>query len=372
MNKIGLVLGVAALATIVGCKDADYKGRRASGPQNQVTTVPTAPDQAPAAKKCACAPGTKHTAPCTCGAPDCACVVVVEKKCTCAPGTKHTAPCTCGAPTCACVVVKPAPAPETTTYVVQSGDYLAKISKKFNVTIAGIRKLNPSIKGDVIRVGQRINLPGRIPVAATAPAVSKKPVPTRASAKAPAAYKGETKDYVVRAGDTLGAIAYGNGITIRQLKQLNGLTTRTVRVGQKLKIPAKPVAKKAKPAAEKKPQPTKSVAKKADVQPAEAAQQPAEPAGDKKPAAAADDAPVMEATPTNAASTNAPAAAVKEAPAAPAPATTKYVVQEGDDMTSVSISWGVSAAAIRELNNLGENDQLKPGQVIKLPADTEQ
>ena len=48
-----------------------------------------------------------------------------------------------------------------------------------------------------------------------------------------------------------------------------------------------------------------------------------------------------------------------------------YVVQEGDDMTSVSISWGVSAAAIRELNNLGEGDQLQPGQVIKLPVDTQ-
>ena len=40
-------------------------------------------------------------------------------------------------------------------------------------------------------------------------------------------------------------------------------------------------------------------------------------------------------------------------------------------MTSVSISWGVSAAAIRELNNLGEGDQLQPGQVIKLPVDTQ-
>ena len=53
-------------------------------------------------------------------------------------------------------------------------------------------------------------------------------------------------------------------------------------------------------------------------------------------------------------------------------ATTSYVVQEGDDMTSVSISWGVSSAQIRELNNLGDNDQLKPGQVIKLPADAQQ
>ena len=55
-----------------------------------------------------------------------------------------------------------------------------------------------------------------------------------------------------------------------------------------------------------------------------------------------------------------------------APATSTYVVQEGDDMTGVSIRWGVSAAEIRELNNLGENDQLVPGQIIKLPAEAQQ
>ena len=66
----------------------------------------------------------------------------------------------------------------------------------------------------------------------------------------------------------------------------------------------------------------------------------------------------------------APAAEAK--PAAPAAATTTYVVQEGDDMTGVSIRWGVSAAQIRELNNLAEGDQLVPGQIIKLPADAQQ
>ena len=67
------------------------------------------------------------------------------------------------------------------------------------------------------------------------------------------------------------------------------------------------------------------------------------------------------------------AAAAEAAPAqAEAAASTTYVVQEGDDMTGVSIRWGVSAAQIRELNNLAEGDQLVPGQIIKLPADAQQ
>ena len=65
-------------------------------------------------------------------------------------------------------------------------------------------------------------------------------------------------------------------------------------------------------------------------------------------------------------------AAADAKPAAPAGAPTTYVVREGDDITGVSISWGVSAAEIRELNNMAENDQLVPGQIIKLPADAQQ
>ena len=49
-----------------------------------------------------------------------------------------------------------------------------------------------------------------------------------------------------------------------------------------------------------------------------------------------------------------------------------YTVQEGDDLTDVSIRFGVSAAAVRELNNLGENDKLVAGQILKLPAEAQQ
>ena len=62
----------------------------------------------------------------------------------------------------------------------------------------------------------------------------------------------------------------------------------------------------------------------------------------------------------------------KKAEKAAAAPTMTYLVQEGDDMTGVSIRWGVSAADIRELNNMAEGDQLVPGQVIKLPADAQQ
>ena len=177
-----------------------------------------------------------------------------------------------------------------------------------------------------------------------------------------APYAGATKEYVVKSGDTLGAIAYGNGITIRQLKELNGLTNDVVRVGQKLKIPAEKVVKKA---AEKK---ADKVEKKADAaadnkQAAEAAV-PVEKPAEEAPAAA----PAEQAAGVAVTTETVGGAVVLEA----APATSTYVVQEGDDLTGVSIRWGVSAAEIRAMNNLGESDQIKPGQILKLPAEVQQ
>lgn len=46
----------------------------------------------------------------------------------------------------------------TKGYKVKKGDSLIKLAKRFNTTTTRIKRANPSIKGDVIRVGQRINI----------------------------------------------------------------------------------------------------------------------------------------------------------------------------------------------------------------------
>ena len=354
MKKFGMVIGAAAIAALAGCKDPNYKRAGAPAGQNDVknadTTVvkPVAETPPPAPKQCTCAPGTVHAKPCACGGANCFCAV--EQK----PAQ----------PVQPAKVVKPVePTPETTVYVVQSGDYLAKISRKFNVTIAAIKKTN-NMTSDVVRVGQKLKIPGKFDVGtATAQATAAAPA-KKASSFTP--YSGATKEYVVKGGDTLGSIAYGNGINIRQLKELNGLVNDTLRVGQKLKIPAEKQVKTAaakkgdksavKPAAEKKALAAdKSAANEKPVVEKPAEDKPVETPVEQPPAEvkSAEDKPAETAS-------------------APAPATSTYVVQEGDDMTGVSIRWGVSAAEIRELNNLGENDQLRPGQIIKLPAEAQQ
>ena len=342
MNKLVTVLGVAAVATLAGCKDPNYKPMSDSSQDDVMVVELAEPQYTPApvlaTPSCKCPPGTRHVAPCACGAADCQCIVEVKP---------------------VAVPTPPPVEPAYTTYIVQNGDYLAKISKKFNVTISSIKRIN-GLKSDVIRVGQKLKLPGKLDVGVQkAPVVSSK-APKAASASAE--YKGATKEYVVKGGDTLGAIAYSNGINIRQLKKLNGLTSDVVKVGQKLKVPAAGKAavavKKpevAKASTMKKSEPAKAVAPAASTVP------PAAPAPVAEKPAVEESAPV-EAAP-----------ATEAAPAAPADAaTTTYVVQESDDMTGVTIRFGVTAAAIRELNNLSEDAQLTPGQIIKLPADAQQ
>jgi len=339
MNKFGVVLGVAAVATLAGCKDPDYKNSNTTASQNDVKVIETASVGKAIESKCQCAPGTKHTTPCNCGDADCACVVetkavAVEKKAVAAEA-------------------------DTTTYIVQNGDYLAKISKKFNVTVNSIRRLNPSIKGDKIWVGQKLKLPGKLDVGEQkAPVVKAKAVGKQAS-KGYAPYTGATKEYVVKSGDTLGAVAYGNGINIRQLKELNALKSDSLKVGQKLKVPAEKVAAQATPKAEKVVE--KKVEAAAPVQKVEEPQAVAPQAVEEKPVQEAQSeavAPAAEQTPEAAPAPTTPAA----------PATAQYIVKEGEDVTSIAIGLGLQTSEIRELNNLGEGDTVSPGQVLKVPA----
>ena len=328
MNKLGIVLGIAAVAVIAGCKDPNYQRKT---PKGEASNIGTQVEQTPE-------PDTP--------------VVVDEKHCTCPPGTKHTEPCLCGAPDCHCIVeqkivekkdVKPLPPPEPeyTVYIVQRGDYLAKISKKYNVTINSIKRLN-NLKDDNIRIGQKLKLPGKLDVGEQkVPEGAFAKPQAQKSAKHYAAYTGATKEYVVKSGDTLGAIAYGNGINIRQLKELNGLTSDSLKIGQKLKIPAEKVVavKKVEP---KAAEPEVKAPVEAPVEPVAA---PVEP------------------------TVEAPVAAPVEGTSAPTPT---YTVQEGEDLTDISIRFGVTAAAVRELNNLGENDKLVAGQILKLPPEAQQ
>ena len=360
MNKVGLVLGVAAIATLAGCKDPNYRSKRVKVQDEPKVAAPVHEQEAEVVvivtNDVAAVKEVKVVEE----------VKPIETK---RPEVKPIQPPVSATPATAA-------AAETTTYIVQRGDYLAKISKKFNVTLNGLRKANPQLKNDVIKVGQKIQIPGKhdvgeqtVPagaIAAPAPKPAYKP------------YAGATKEYVVQGGDTLGKIAYSNYINIRQLKELNGLSDNNIRIGQKLKIPAEKVAA---PAVAKVEAPAVAkVESKHDVKAAAVAPAKVETKVTEAAAPVVDEAKKCSCAPGTVHTEPCACGAddcqcVVKKPEAPAAAAAEegvtHIVLEGEDITGLSIRFSVSPAEIRQLNNLGENDELKAGQVLKLPADTQ-
>lgn len=100
-------------------------------------------------------------------------------------------------------------------YVVQSGDSLAKIARKFNVTIQDLLKLNELKDPNALQIGQQLKVPGAPP--AVAPG-------------------GGIVSYVVVSGDNLSRLARRFNTTVERIKQLNNLKTDVIVIGQTLLI----------------------------------------------------------------------------------------------------------------------------------------
>ena len=116
-----------------------------------------------------------------------------------------------------------------TEYVVVNGDSLAKIAKKNGVTLKALEAANPGVEPTKLKVGQKLTIPAS--GGAAAPAATARPASTGSGAG------GET--YTVKSGDTLTKIAKAHGTTVKAIEAENNLTTTKIKVGQKLKIPAK-------------------------------------------------------------------------------------------------------------------------------------
>ena len=355
--KFGLVAGAAvACAVMTGCKapKAQSQSRPVKPAQRVVVEQPApAPKPAPVVK------------PAPTPAPE-------PVRCKCAPGTVHATPCACGASDCKCKV-KPAES-EYTLYRVKGGDMLSSICATYGLRQSKVLELNPGLEADKLYVGKKIKLPGKIvlkdadvkSLEKTTPKKSARAQPAKASTKV-ASYKGATKEYVVASGDSLGKIAYSNGVTIKCLKEMNGLKKNTIRIGQKLKVPAEKVVAAAKSAPATPPKATAPVVEeKPAATPAPAADAPvAAEAGEATaptvPLATAETAPVEPVV------TAEPVVESVPAESAPAASSLTHTVKAGEDTVSIAIMYGVSPSTVMDLNNLKNTDELAPGQVLKLP-----
>lgn len=112
--------------------------------------------------------------------------------------------------------------PTSCTYVVQSGDTLAKIAGRYGTTVSALVATNNIANPNVIYAGQVLVLPN----CTTTPPPTPTPPPS-------------TTTYVVQPGDTLGEIAQMYGTTVSELAALNNISNpNLIYAGQVLKVPA--------------------------------------------------------------------------------------------------------------------------------------
>ncbi len=128
---------------------------------------------------------------------------------------------------------------ERIVYRVKSGDYLGKIASRHRCTVNQIKRWN-NLKSNNIRVGQRLVIyrGGHAPSSSSSSTVttsSSSASSSNQAVKQQQAASGTTT-YTVRSGDTLSEIAEKHGTTVSKLKELNGLSSNKINVGQKLRV----------------------------------------------------------------------------------------------------------------------------------------
>jgi LysM repeat protein len=107
------------------------------------------------------------------------------------------------------------PSPTPFVYTIKSGDTLSAIANRYDTTVEALMQANNIADATRIRAGTQIQIVQPPDFSITM------------------AYE----TYEVEAGDTLYTISGKYGLTIAEIKEINGLTSNNLSIGQKLQIP---------------------------------------------------------------------------------------------------------------------------------------
>jgi LysM repeat protein len=123
-------------------------------------------------------------------------------------------------------------------YVVQRGDSLSSISRSCGCSVGELRQMN-GLSGDLLMVGQRINVPTALDTRPTT-----QPSQSSTARGGPISTQPQTKPgdgvgnfHIVSRGETLSIIAAKYGVAMRDLMELNGISDpNRIVEGQRLSI----------------------------------------------------------------------------------------------------------------------------------------
>lgn len=144
----------------------------------------------------------------------------------------------------------PAAGTATGRHYVQRGETLFSIANRYGITVDELRRLNRMLPSETLKSGTTLTVPGAaasggspLTEARTEPVASPPVSTTTSGAAAPGvATPGNTvSTHTVQRGETLFSISNRYGLTIDELRSLNGLSGNAIRVGQKLRVKGTPV-----------------------------------------------------------------------------------------------------------------------------------
>lgn len=132
--------------------------------------------------------------------------------------------------------------PQSKIHVVRSGESISTVARKYGVSVNDLRKWNklPSSK---LQRGQRLNVTApystKVQDVVSSSGQNNNPPPPVPGSR----QQGDEKTfayYKVRPGDTLWKIATSHGMTLEEIKKLNGFTSNTVlKAGMQVKVKPK-------------------------------------------------------------------------------------------------------------------------------------